>query len=380
MKIALVSDWYYPKIGGVARHMHDLAIKLNERGHEVAIITNDRETGKEKELETLGIDLIKVPGKVSPVLDINLSYGIKSEKEFEKYIEGFDVVHAHHAFTPLSLKAMKAAKNMDIGCVLTTHSISVMYDLKLWKMINGAMPVVKQSIACADRIIAVSEASKKFISHFVDEDKVIVVPNGVDVERFVPPADKNDAKRSFGFDGKKVVLYLSRLSIRKGPHVLVSATALIKDDVETVIAGDGKLLHVLKTQAKLLGVSQRIRFISEVSDDKVPLLFQAADVFVLPSITAEAFGIVLLEAMASCVPVISTKIGGIPEIINESKAGLLVEPMDETELAEAISRLLQDDELRKNMGENGREYVVKNYSWLRIVPMIEDIYREVIRF
>ncbi len=378
MRIALVSDWYYPKIGGVARHMHDLAIKLRERGHEVAIITNNKKTGKEEELEKRGIELVKVPGKISPVLDINLSYSIKSNESLGKFIDNFDIVHAHHAFTPLSLKAMKAASNMNIGCVLTTHSISFVHEFGLWKMINDAVPIVKQSISCADRVIAVSQASKRFISHFVDERKVVVIPNGIDVGRFVPVHDKSHAKKRLGLDGKKVVLYLSRLSIRKGPHVLISAVPFLKSkDVAVIVAGKGKLIHVLKTQARLLGVSDKVMFMSDVEDEVVPLLFQAADVFVLPSITAEAFGIVLLEAMASGVPVITTKVGGIPEVVEKGKCGLLIDPMDDTALAKAINTLLTDDEMRERMGKNGREYVVKNYSWSKIVGKIERVYEEI---
>ena len=124
MRVALVSDWYYPKIGGVASHMHHLAIKLKERGHEVAIVTNNRTTGKEEDLEKQGIELIKIPGIVSPLLEVNVTYGLKSSEELNEFLKDFDIIHSHHAFTPLALKAVKAGRAMGRATLLTTHSIS----------------------------------------------------------------------------------------------------------------------------------------------------------------------------------------------------------------------------------------------------------------
>ncbi|WP_048147934.1 glycosyltransferase family 4 protein [Palaeococcus ferrophilus] len=375
MKVALVSDWYYPKVGGVASHMHDLALKLSEMGHEVTIVTNDRVTGKEEELGAKGIGLLKVPGVVSPILEVNLTYGLKSTRELTPFLEDFDVVHSHHAFTPLSLKAVKAARNLEKASLLTTHSISFSHESRLWSALGLTIPLFSHYLRYPHKIIAVSKASKAFVSHFTDTS-VEVVPNGVDDKRFRPSQGGEELKEELGIEGN-VVLYVSRMSYRKGPHVLLNAFAGI-EDATLVMAGSGEMLPFLKAQARFLGVEDHVRFLGYVPDEMLPRLYDMADVFVLPSTTAEAFGIVVLEAMASGVPVIATDVGGIPEIVRESESGLLVPPGNELELRKAIERLLKNEELREFYGKNGRRTVEERYSWDVVARQVEERYLEVL--
>lgn len=327
MKIALVSDWYYPKIGGVATHMHQLAIYLKKLGHDVSIVTNDLKTGKEKELEELGVGLVKVPGVISPVLGINITYGLKSNRELGEFLVDFDVVHAHHAFTPLSLKAVKAGRTLEKATLLTTHSISFSHESSLWKALGLTFPLLNHYLKYPHEIIAVSKAAKAFVEHFTDSP-VRVIPNGVDDERFRPLSNKERelVREELGINGD-LILYVSRMSFRKGPHVLLNAFQNIareKEDVTLVMVGSGEMLPFLKAQAKFLGIEDHVRFMGYVPDGLLPKLYASADVFVLSSTTAEAFGIVVLEAMASGIPVVTTTVGGIPEVVKESESGILV--------------------------------------------------------
>ncbi|WP_048152120.1 glycosyltransferase family 4 protein [Thermococcus cleftensis] len=382
MRIALVSDWYYPKVGGVASHMHSLALKLSERGHEVAIITNDLETGREGELESLGIELVKIPGRTSPIFGINMSYSLASSRELEEFLKDYDVVHSHHAFTPLALKAVKAGRELGKATLLTTHSISFSHESRLWQALGLTMPLFSRYLRYPHEIIAVSRAAEAFIRHFTDVP-VRVIPNGVDDERFRPlgEADKRRVREELGIEGR-VVLYVSRMSPRKGPHVLLNAfqgVAKRTEDVTLVLVGSGEMLPFLKAQAKFLKIEDRVRFLGYVDDATLPRLFGAADVFVLPSTTAEAFGIVILEAMASGIPVVATDVGGIPEIVGESESGFLVPPGNEPALEEAIQKLLSDEKLAKWFGSNGRRAVEKHYSWRRVSGEIEKAYEETMR-
>ena len=375
MRVALVSDWYYPKIGGVASHMHHLAIKLKERGHEVAIVTNNRTTGKEEDLEKRGIELIKIPGIVSPLLEVNVTYGLKSSEELNEFLKDFDIIHSHHAFTPLALKAVKAGRAMRRATLLTTHSISFAHESKLWEALGFTISLFTDYLKYPHRIIAVSRAAKAFIEHFTDVP-ISIVPNGVDDKRFSPTKEKDKIKAKFGIKGN-VVLYVSRMSYRKGPHVLLNAFSKI-EDATLVIVGSGEMLPFLKAQAKFLGIEDRVVFMGYVSDDLLPEIFKMADIFVLPSVSSEAFGIVVLEAMASGVPVIATDVGGIPEVLKENEAGLLVPPGNELELRNAIQKLLNNEELRKWYGINGRKAVEEKYSWDKVVVEIEKVYEEII--
>ncbi|WP_324736401.1 glycosyltransferase family 4 protein [Thermococcus sp. SY098] len=375
MKIALVSDWYYPKIGGVASHMHHLALKLREMGHEVAIITNNRETGREEELTKKGIELIKIPGVVSPILEVNISYSLKSTRELNEFLKEFDVVHSHHAFTPLALKAAKAGRKMGKATILTTHTISFAHESKLWEALGLTFPMFSSYLKYPHKIIAVSKAAKAFIEHFTDTP-IEIIPNGVDDKLFTPKWDKERIKAEFGIDNK-VVLYVSRMSYRKGPHVLLNAFSEI-EDATLVMVGSGEMLPFLRAQAKFLRIEDRVRFLGYVDSKMLPKIFGMADVFVLPSITAEAFGIVILEAMASGLPVIATDVGGIPEIVRESESGLLVPPGNELELRKAIQKLLLDDSLREWFGNNGRRAVEERYSWDKIAKQMEKTYEDIL--
>ncbi|MBP1911150.1 glycosyltransferase family 4 protein [Thermococcus stetteri] len=381
MKIALVSDWYYPKIGGVATHVHQLAIYLRKRGHEVSIITNDLRTGKEEELKELGIGLVKVPGIVSPVLGINVTYSLKSNREIGEFLRDFEVVNAHHAFTPLSLKAVKAGRSLGKATLLTTHSISFSHESSLWKALGLTFPLFSHYLKHPHEIIAVSKAAKAFIEHFT-ASPVRVIPNGVDDERFRPigEREKERVKEELGISGD-LILYVSRMSVRKGPHVLLNAFQNIareRGDATLVMVDSGEMLPFLKAQAKFLGIEDRVRFMGYVPDGLLPKLYASADVFVLPSTTAEAFGIVVLEAMASGAPVVTTTVGGIPEVIRESGSGVLVPPGDEASLAEAVLEILFDKELARKLGEAGRKAVERRYSWKVVAGEIESVYEEVL--
>ncbi|ASJ05893.1 glycosyltransferase family 4 protein [Thermococcus pacificus] len=381
MRIALVSDWYYPKVGGVASHMHHLAAHLRKRGHEVAVVTNDLKTGKEEELEELGIELIKIPGTVSPIISINITYGLKSNLELGEFLRDFEVVHAHHAFTPLSLKAVKAGRNLGKATLLTTHSISFSHESSLWRALGLTFPLFSHYLSFPHGIIAVSNAAKAFIEHFTSVP-VRVIPNGVDDEVFRPLSqkEKKRVKEELGIEGR-VVLYVSRMSFRKGPHVLLNAFQNLSrefEDATLVMVGSGEMLPFLKAQAKFLGIEDRVVFTGYVPGNTLPKLFGMADVFVLPSTTAEAFGIVILEAMASGIPVVASNVGGIPEVVKESGSGLLVPPSDEVALKEAVQTILDDEKLAGDLGRAGRKAVERKYSWKVVASEIESAYNEVL--
>ncbi|ASJ07859.1 glycosyl transferase [Thermococcus siculi] len=381
MKIALVSDWYYPKIGGVATHMHQLAIYLKKRGHDVSIVTNGLKTGKEEELEELGIGLVKIPGVVSPVLGVNITYGLKSNKELGMFLRDFDVVHAHHAFTPLALKAVKAGRTLGKATLLTTHSISFSHESSLWSALGLTFPLFSHYLKYPHEIIAVSKAAKAFIEHFTDSP-IKVIPNGVDDERFRPISEKEKerVKEELGISGD-LVLYVSRMSPRKGPHVFINAFQNIareKDEVTLVMVGSGEMLPFLRAQAKFLDIEDRVKFMGYVPDELLPKLYASADVFVLPSTMSEAFGIVILEAMAAGVPVVTTTVGGIPEVVKENGSGILVPPGDEVALAEAVLKILHDKELAMKFGDAGRKAVESRYSWRVVARDIENLYEEVL--
>lgn len=210
-----------------------------------------------------------------------------------------------------------AARKLGKGSVVTTHSINYENSFTIRTMSRASYPYYRYHLTYPHRIIAVSKASREFIKRFT-RVPVRIVPNGINIERFDIPVSKEEAKELLNLDGK-VVLYVGRLEPRKGVGTLISA---MKDvDGTLLVAGSGSMLPVLRNKAKLLGISNRVKFLGTVSYSILPLYYRASDVFVLPSLS-EAFGIVLLEAMASGTPVVGTKVGGIPEIVDG--CGMLV--------------------------------------------------------
>ena len=371
LKIALVSDWYYPKLGGVAVHMHDLALHLRKLGHEVAIITNDRETGKEAELKREGIDLIKVPGHTFGGANVNMSVFSHNATRMVPYIKDYDVVHGQHAFTPLALKAVSAGRKAGKATLLTTHSINYENSPLIKALARMAFPYYRYYLHNPHRIIAVSRASKEFIRCFT-RVPIEVIPNGVNVDFFDIPLSKEEAKEKLGL-GEGVILYVGRLEPRKGISTLINAMKHV--DGTLLIAGQGSMLPLLRERARLLGVSEKVKFLGVVDYSKLPLYYRASDVFVLPSLS-EAFGIVLLEAMASGTPVIGTKVGGIPEIIDG--CGLLVSPGNAKELANAINLVLNNQSVERRLSRLGKRRVEKVYDWNVVVRRIVALYREVL--
>ena len=380
MKIALVSDWYYPKTGGVATHIRDLALHLRSRGHEVMIVTNNHGVHDDKELDEKGVSIYRVSGLTVPLLSTNISPYASRELRNLLSRENPDIFHAHHAFTPLSLRGMAMAKEENFPTVLTTHSIFLAYDSPVWDIFNQAFPVLGWFIDRADRIIAVSNAAKAFISHFTQK-QVAVIPNGVDSKKFHPNWNKERLREDLGIEEERIILCVSRLSYRKGIHVLLNAMKILTDemdDIRLIILGEGEMFLLLRTQAKSLDLENRVSFMGYVPSQQLPKFYGMTDVFVLPSITAEAFGIVLLEAMASGKPVVATNVGGIPEVVESSNCGILVDPWDEYALAEAIFSLLEDESLRNELGRNGRKAVENRYSWDIIAEKIERVYQEIV--
>ena len=363
MKIALCSDYFYPKIGGITTHIEYLARFLRERGHEVTIVTK-KANFDDKELD---LNVVRIPSlfKSANVLDV------PHVDEMDRILrrEKIDVVHAHHAFSPISLFSLSIGKKIGINTVLTNHSIQFMHDFDLmWKPSSYVLFPISQMINNADKVVAVSQAAAKFIRYFTDKD-VVVIPNGVNVHEFAP---KNKE-----FDGRSI-LFVGRLVYRKGLHRLLKVmkyVVKVNSKVHLTIAGSGYLAPLLRYLIDALDLQRNVSVVLKPRRPELIQLYHRANVFVMPSIFGESFGIVILEAMASKTPVIATDHGGISEVIKHGRTGLLVKSCSEKEMAQCILELLEDEDYCRKISENAfRE--VENYDWRIIVPKIEKLYRE----
>jgi glycosyltransferase involved in cell wall biosynthesis len=273
---------------------------------------------------------------------------------------------------------MGIGSDLGIRSVLTTHTVSFMPDYEyLWSAISYSYPVYRIMLSRADKIIAVSDSARRFISYFTDTPAT-VIPNGVDTSRF-RRIERNKAREIMGFDGSPSFLYVGRLVSKKGLFTLILAFRdVLKEipDARLRIAGKGTLRKVLSSMVKALGIEENVDFLGYVPDELLNPLFSSSDIFVLPSSFGESFGIVILEAMASGTPVIGTKVGGIEEILGYGKYGILVNPSEPSELAEAMVSLMNDQELRRGLERKGLRRVRKEYDWRVVARKVMGVYEE----
>jgi glycosyltransferase involved in cell wall biosynthesis len=221
-------------------------------------------------------------------------------------------------------------------------------------------------------------------------NRVRIVPAGIDFSRFASVPEGGPFRKAFSIpENIPLVLFSGRLAVNKGLMVLAEAApAVLKQfpDTRFVIAGqDMGVREGMEKRLKELGVLDRFLFTGHIKDDALFLsAYGACDVFVLPS-EYEAFGLVLLEAMASGKPCVATSVGGMPEVLgepsppkgmNQTGCGMLVDYQDRDQLAGAIGRLLGDRKLRQTMGAAGRERVQKEFNWDAVTARILEIYVE----
>ncbi len=246
------------------------------------------------------------------------------------------------------------------------------------------MPALNLVFKSADIIIPNSNFTKKEIERIgISRKKLKMVYPGVDPKKFNPNLDGSFIRKKYDCTGDPVLLTVCRLVERKGIRYLIDALPSIKKEfpkVQLVIAGDGPKINTLMTQAKQLGVMNNTIFVGTVPDKELPYFYAIADVFILPSIIdskgdTEGLGVVMLEAMASGVPVVASKVGGIPEALNNGKAGVLIEQKNPNQISESVISLLNDDELRKSLIKRGREWVINTFSWDILAKQIIDIFR-----
>jgi glycogen(starch) synthase len=234
----------------------------------------------------------------------------------------------------------------------------------------------------ATLIVTISNYSREKIKQFykVDDAKVRIVPNGVDTAKFKPFTDRKVAKRTFGLGDEPCVLFVGSLIPRKGlPFLVEAAKIIVKEKSETkfLIVGEGPLRNQLVNSLETANLAGNFKFLGNLKDDALSAVYNAADIFALPSIQ-EGQGIVLLEAQACAKPVVAFNIGGVNEAVSNSETGLLVKLGNTNEFADALLKLLSDKILLEKLGANGRRFVVENFTWDISAQKMLNVYREVL--
>lgn len=374
MKIGLVSpyDWSYP--GGVRDHVWHLAQEFLAMGHTVRILAPASGIqGKKPEkyiLKMGGTTPIPINGSIARInLDPYLAQRVRKVLQRER----FDIVHVHEPLVPgLSQQALRYSRALTVG-TFHTASYSNIYSTSQLAYAS-TYPLLRPLFYKLAGRIAVSTAARQFISRYFPADYRII-PNGVSLERF----GHGVAPMPFLMDGKKNILFVGRFEKRKGAKYLLRAIPAIRErhpDTRFIFVGEGRLRPGFQKYVEKQGW-QDVLFTGYVSDEDKPRYFASAHVFCAPAIGAESLGIVLLEAMASGVPIVASDIKGYATVVTQGVDGILTPPRQPGELADAISHLLENEPLRKQFIQNGL-IKARDYAWPHVARSVMDYYCELL--
>ncbi len=378
MKIAILTDFFYPRFGGIATHIEGLAHNLLKEGWNPIVVTT---AGKKPCLDFLNlIPIIRIPAPVTSTLMFNIN-GLKTRVLKTIQVINPDIIHAHHAFSPMGIIASLISKQLGIPSILTNHSIPPGY----WENRYGWYLLAKllrtytilKSIKMYDEVIAVSPLAADFISKFYP-GKIHIIPNAIDLDEFRIKARKSE----LGIDNDSpIILMVGRSSPRKGYELaLLTLKILMKKlgDIKLIIAGPtGIHRSYLRTLAKLLRVEKNLWLPGYLPRKKLLILYKVADIFLHVPYGGESFGIVLLEAMAAGIPIIATKGNGLRYVLEKSGAGICIPNPSPAKLSNTIMYLLENEELRRKMSQSGQNYV-KKFSWRNVIKCIIGLYEKLL--
>ncbi len=375
MNICMLTSEFAPDLGGISYYVLNLSRKLLERGHKITIVTRGTwRKSYHEEIDGISVYRVRfVPSYPSPFW----LHGIWVNRLFNSLEPHIDLLHVHGSLVPVIHTSVPVVatnhgttkKDIDNMPVKSFHFLVV-------KLLSGRLLNAERALLnSANVITAVSLSCATEIReyHLINKE-ITVVSNGVDSAFFVPAKNKDT--------DNPYILYSGRLETRKGLATLVeSAKFVCKQYPNTnfMLVGKGTIGDYLKKMASRLSLENNFHFVGHVSDrNKLLQYYQSSTVYVLPSYY-EGLPTALLEAMSCGIPVVATNVEGSSEVINSGETGLLVSPRDPEKLAEAILKLLDNEELRKQVGLKAREHIKNNYDWEIITDRIEEIYKSAIK-
>ena len=363
MNILMVSNEFPPSLGGVQTHVYELSRALVLLGHQVDVITRLKDEDLPAFEDTSGVRIHRIPLAVN-----HLIYNWQLLKKIRSLVDNrcINVIHVH------GMRPLAACKKLNLPVVFTNHTSSFLKRFeqgsaqrqKMLKLLQAVSMVIAPSQLLIDKTI---QTGYRGTANFV--------PNGVDVGKF-SPGDSSLRERLGLAESDFVVLFAGRLHKVKGVDCLAAAVefaALPK--LHLVVAGDGdERADLEKNATRHLG-SDHVHMLGAVANPDMPDVYRGADVAVLPSLM-EATSIAGLEAMACGLPLIGSRVGGLPYIIEEGRSGLLFEPGVPEDLGNTIRTLYEDRELTERMGRRSRQRVVELFSWEKIAAQTAELYRQ----
>jgi glycosyltransferase involved in cell wall biosynthesis len=321
-----------------------------------------------------GIQVRRVPMRMM-LFDTPMTPKLMSALQGERW----DIIHAHSPPPLSAYYAARASKRANIPFVYTHHC-----DPEIRSLLGRAVTwvyyrtLLTYTLRRASRIIVYTE-SYAATSVALWKYPTALVPTGLDLSRFGPQSDGLWVRRRHGVETDKVVLFVGRLTAHKGIQTIIEAAALTGPGVKFLLVGPGEFPASWERRIRQLKVEDRIIVAGKVPESDLPAYYSACDLLVLPSVSRlEAFGLVLVEAMASGKPVVASDLPGVRDVIKNEKTGLLCEPFNAKDLAARIAAIISDEKVGAGMGAAGRRLAEEKYSWDVIGKKIVQVYEKVI--
>lgn len=374
MKILQTPVRFYPFTGGVENYVYYLSRELVKSGNQVKVVcANEPDIESKQRVEGIEVERLPYMGKIA---NTNITTGLPGALSDGDY----DIIHTHIP-TPWSADWSAFYSNSKKKpLVVTYHNDIIGQGLaSLVARIYNSVGL-NYVLKTAAKIIITQPGYLQSSSHLAKyRDKIEVIPNGVDVEKFQP-------KQASGNEDKSTIFFLSVLDEfhkYKGLDYLLEALKIVKNnvpDVKLIVGGKGVLLDHHQEMAASLGLKDNVEFAGFIPDEEIADYYSQASVFVLPSISSlqEGFGIVALEALACQTPVVTTDIVGVAHDLKQIKGGIVIPPRDTHKLADAITQILSDAQMQKEMGQRGRKLVQEKYTWKVVASSMEKVYKEIL--
>jgi glycogen(starch) synthase len=354
--------YFPPEVGGLESHAYYLCRELVRLGDRVTMVTSRSKPEAPRREIMDGIEVIRTwfAGKTPAGW---IAHTLASMPTYLPLARGADVLHAQtFASAP---PAMLAAARLGRPMVLTLHTSHFLRLARkpLWR------PILRRIIRAADWLLAASEEIRDVALDLYPHPRAEALTNGVDTELFRPPTERPGVG-----NGRRRLIVPRRLFPKNGVEYFIRAMPLLRRelDVEALIVGDGPERPRLEALARELGVGDAVRFLGARPNTEMPALLAEAEVAVFPSLM-EATSVAALEAMSCGRPVAASRVGGLPEIVDE-EVGTLFEPADPGDLAACVATLLARPDLAE-MGARARRRVVERWSLERLARRHREIYQ-----
>jgi len=370
MRIGLVSPYDFASPGGVNDHVRHLARQLTQRGHQTRIFAPSSRA--DVDFDSARFYRIGTPIAI-PVNDsvarISLSFHLANRVAAIIEDERFDVLHFHEPLMPalpITMLRMSTTANVGTFHAFARSNVGYFY----------GRPVLKPYLAHLHRAIAVSEPARSFVARYFPSFPMRVVPNGIDTSVYRPGQTPIRHLR----DDHVNILFVGRLEKRKGLGDLLRAFRFIQSRVDRtrlIVVGDGPLRGKVESYVSRHRLPNVV-MAGYVPESVKPRYYNSADIFCAPATGAESFGIVLLEALASGLPVVATEISGYMSVLEPGKDSLTVQPKNWRELGASLVVLARDADLRRRLGDYAL-HKAQRYSWESVAGEVINVYQEAIK-